>query len=62
MTVRELLERAKANGLTVSLEGGRLMVAAPQEPQGEVRALIEELRQLGQQEDLFAISVGKSGL
>ena len=45
MTVQELLQRAKVNGLTVSLEGGKLKVRTPQEPQGEVRALIEELRQ-----------------
>jgi len=45
MSVWELLERAKANGLAVSLEGGKLKVRAPQEPRGETRALVEELRQ-----------------
>ena len=45
MSVQALLERAKENGLTVFLEDGRVQVKAAQKPQGEARALINELRQ-----------------
>jgi len=45
MTVWELLQRAKVNDITVSLEGGKPRVRTPREPQGDVRALIEELRE-----------------
>ena len=45
MSVQGLLERARANGLTVFLRDGKLKVRALQKPQGEVRVLIQELRQ-----------------
>lgn len=45
MSVDVLLERAKESGLTVFLEDGRVQVKAAQKPQGEARALINELRQ-----------------
>ena len=55
MSVQVLLDRAKAQGLNVSLEGSKLKVRAPREPEGEARALIEELRQR-KQEILEALS------
>ena len=45
MTVQELLERARASGLTVFLKDDRVKVMAAQEPRDEVRALIQELRE-----------------
>ena len=45
MSIQGLLERAKKNGLTVFLEDGRVQVKAAHEPQGEARALINELRE-----------------
>ena len=45
MSVQVLLDRAKASGLNVSLESGKLKVRAAEEPQGEIRALIHELRE-----------------
>jgi len=45
MSIQELIERAKENGLTVFLEDGRVQVMAAQKPQGEAQALINELRQ-----------------
>jgi len=53
VTVCELLQRAEVNGLTIFLEGGRLMVRTPQEPQGDVRAMIEELRANKKEVELF---------
>ena len=45
MKVQELLGQAKASGLTVFLKDGKLKVAAPHQPKGEVVALIQELRE-----------------
>ena len=39
MSIQELIERAKENGLTVFLEDGRVQVKAAQKPQGEAQAL-----------------------
>ena len=44
MTVQELIEKAARCGLTIHVEGDWIEVRAPQEPKGEARALIEELR------------------
>ena len=44
MNVQALLEQAKANGLTLSLKDGKLKVAAAQEPEGEVKSLIQDLK------------------
>lgn len=45
MSVQELLERARASGLTVFLKDDRVKVVAAQEPRDEARALIQELRE-----------------
>lgn len=49
MSVQVLLDRAKAKGLNVSLEGSKLKVRASQEPEGEAKALVVELRRRKQE-------------
>ncbi len=49
MSVQQLLEQAKVKGLTVFLGDGQLKVRPAQEPEGEARALVEELRQRKQE-------------
>lgn len=44
MTVQELIEKAESSGLTIRVEGDMIEVRAPQKPQSEARALIEQLR------------------
>jgi len=45
LSIQVLLDRAKAKGLNVSLEGSKVKVRASREPEGEAKALIAELRQ-----------------
>jgi len=45
LTVQELIKKAESSGLTIRVEGDMIEVRAAQEPEGEARALIKELRE-----------------
>lgn len=45
MDARSLIETLKGRGLSLYLEGERIKVEAPQEPNPETKALVEELKQ-----------------
>lgn len=53
MDIRALIDSAKARGLSFYLEGGRIRVEAPNEPDNKTKALLEELR--GHREELRRI-------
>lgn len=44
MDARSLIETLKGRGLSLYLEGERIKVEAPQEPDPETKALVEELK------------------
>lgn len=44
MDARSLIETLKGRGLSLYLEGERIKVEAPQEPNPETKALVDELR------------------
>ncbi len=44
MDVRALVDSARARGLSFYLEGDRIRVEAPNEPDTETKVLLEELR------------------
>lgn len=45
MDARTLIETLKGRGLSLRVEGDRIKVEAPQEPDPETKALLSELRQ-----------------
>ncbi len=45
MDARSLIETLKARGLTLRVNGDRIRVEAPQEPDSETKALLDEMRQ-----------------
>jgi len=49
LTIQQLIEKAESSGLTIRVEGDMIEVRAPQEPEGEARAIIEELRERKQE-------------
>jgi hypothetical protein len=53
MDIRALMDTAKTKGLTFHLEGDRIKVKAPFEPDSETKALIDRLR--GHREELRSI-------
>lgn len=50
METRTLVDRAKARGVTFSIDGDRIVVEARTEPDNETKALLETLR--GQRDEL----------
>ena len=44
MDIRALVDSAKAKGLSFYLDGDRIRVQAPNEPDTETKALLEQLR------------------
>ncbi len=44
MDARSLVETLKSRGLSLRVDGDRIKVEAPQEPDPETKALVEEMR------------------
>jgi hypothetical protein len=53
MDMRTLVDTAKARGVVFKIDGDRIKVEAPREPDGETKALLESLR--GHKDELRSV-------